>query len=296
MKDYLLLLIADLMLAVGFAISKIYQKSAGTSFRAGFIFSALSSLFTSLIFWVYNGFKFGLTWFSFVIAMIGSVLCTAYTLIGFRIMKRRGMSLYTLFLMTGGMTLPYLFGLVFLKESFSIFRLIGLALIIAGVFFSVLGKGKPDKLTVILCSIVFVLNGFVSIVNKIHGINVDIAADPQEFVVLSGLINFVINIIFLYTVKDPTDHTDEELTKSKNPILILVTLALLSSIVGGVSSVLQLEGAKYIDASLLYPFITGGSIVLSSLAGWIFFKEKATKNMIISVALAFVGTLFFLQL
>ena len=120
-----------------------------------------------------------------------------------------------------------------------------------------------------------------------------ISLNDIEKVMLTGVGSAYVNQP-LYGL--PTDHTDEELTKSKNPILILVTLALLSSIVGGVSSVLQLEGAKYIDASLLYPFITGGSIVLSSLAGWIFFKEKATKNMIISVVLAFVGTLFFLQL
>lgn len=297
MKDYLLLLIADLLLAINFAINKIYQKNAGTSFRAGFLFSALSALFTTLIFWVYNRFTFGITWFSALIAVVSSLLGTAYTLIGFRIMKRRGMSLYTLFLMTGGMTLPYLFGLIFLNETFSIFRLIGLLIIILGVFFSTIGKEKPDKISIILCIIVFIINGFVSIVSKIHGINVALSVKPQQYVVLAGIVSFAVNVILLFTIKDPNPTLEKEREKSsplKN-VLTFILLPALCAVVGGISSVLQLEGARFIDASLLYPFITGGSIVFSSLTGWIFFREKATKNIIIGVVLAFIGTLFFLQ-
>ena len=73
-------------------------------------------------------------------------------------------------------------------------------------------------------------------------------------------------------------------------------LPLGSAVVGGISSVLQLKGAQTIDASLLYPFITGGSIVFSSLVGILLFREKPTRRMCISIALAFIGTLFFLNL
>ena len=57
---------------------------------------------------------------------------------------------------------------------------------------------------------------------------------------------------------------------------------------------LQLLGEKTLPATVLYPFITGGSIVFSSLAGVIFFKEKLSAKLIISVMLCFAGTVMFL--
>lgn len=150
MKNYFLLLLADLFLAGSFATHKIYQKKAGTSFRASFTFSAMTGLFTAAIFWIYNGFQFAITPFSAIIAVLLSLLGTTYTLLGLRIMKRQGMSIYTLFLMTGGMVVPYLFGISVLHEQFSVLRTVGLLIIIAGVFASSFGKEKPDRVSIIL--------------------------------------------------------------------------------------------------------------------------------------------------
>mgnify|MGYP003291970998 CR=1 FL=1 len=43
--------------------------------------------------------------------------CAAlYSLIGFRVLKAGNMSVYSMFLMSGGMLLPYVFGVLFLDE------------------------------------------------------------------------------------------------------------------------------------------------------------------------------------
>ena len=254
MKDYILLILADLLLAANFAINKIYQKRAGTAFRAGFTFSAMTGLLTALVFWVYNGFRFAVTPFSVLMAVLNSLLGTTYTLLGFRIMRRQGMSLYTLFLMTGGMTVPYLFGLFFLNEQFSILRTIGLLIIIAGVFFSGFGKEKPDRGSIILCVVVFFLNGGISVVSKLHSIQTELAVAPQEFVVLSGLVGFVVAMILRFTVKDPNEQpTPKEPFSSKHCVNLLVMPA-LSAVIGGISSVLQLTGAQTIDAVSCYVY------------------------------------------
>ena len=295
MNDYLMLILADLFLAANFAISRIYQAKAGTSLHAGFLFSLLTGGCTALIFWIYNGFRFEISLFSVAMAVLLALLGTSYTLLGFRIMKRQGISLYTLFLMTGGMTVPYLFGLFFLNEDFSILRTVGLLIIIASVFFSVSGKDKPDRTSILLCVIVFFLNGGVSVVSKLHSIQTTLAVEPQEFVVLSSLVCTAVNLILLFTLKDSPEKRAERKQIRLSP-LVLLLLPLGSAVVGGISSVLQLKGAQTIDASLLYPFITGGSIVFSSLVGILLFREKPTRRMCISIALAFIGTLFFLNL
>ncbi len=61
-----------------------------------------------------------------------------------------------------------------------------------------------------------------------------------------------------------------------------------------ISYILQLIGAESLPASVLYPFITGGSIILTSFAGVAFFKEKLTIRQWMAVTACFVGTLLFL--
>ena len=74
--------------------------------------------------------------------------------------------------------------------------------------------------------------------------------------------------------------------------VILIMLA--SSAVDGASYLLQLVGASHLPASVLYPMITGGSVVLTVLAGWLFFKQKPSNRAIVGIVLCFVATLLFL--
>ena len=151
-----------------------------------------------------------------------------------------------------------------------------------------------------LCVAVFLLNGAVSIVSKLHSIS-DLSVAPEEFVVLSGIVSCIVNLILRFSTKfnspkneNPPASVTIKKASTGRALLTYVLIPALSAIAGGVSSVLQLTGAKTIDASLLYPFITGGSIVLTTVAGWILFKERITKNILIGVGCALVGTLLFL--
>ena len=71
-------------------------------------------------------------------------------------------------------------------------------------------------------------------------------------------------------------------------------IILLSALTGGVSYLLQLIGAKDIPATVLYPLVTGGSIVMCALAGFVVFKEKLTKVQTIGIAACIVGTCMFI--
>ena len=56
----------------------------------------------------------------------------------------------------------------------------------------------------------------------------------------------------------------------------------------------QLIGAANVPASVLYPLVTGGSVVLSAVAGLLFFKEKPDKISGIGLLLSFAATFLFL--
>lgn len=203
------------------------------------------------------------------------------------------MSVYTMFLMLGGMLLPYLFGVVWLDEPLSVFRIIGVILLIVSLALPCISEFKSAKaLFLILCGIVFVMNGFVSITSKIHQIEQTYAVvEAGGFVVLTNLFNGILSAIVL-TVICITTGSKPELKGGRMTLLpvIVVSAALLS----GGSYMLQLIGASNLPASVLYPMITGGSMVLTAVAARVFYKEKPDKLSLIGLILAFFATLLFL--
>ena len=145
MNAYILIIIADILLAANFVFQKKYQGTAGTSIKAGLIYNAMTGIFSALIFLIINQFQIKLTGFSVIMAAIFATVVMLYIFIGFRIMEKKNMALYTLFLMSGGMTIPYIFGVLFLDEPLTLVRTIGLLAIIVSIAVSNSGTEKPDK-------------------------------------------------------------------------------------------------------------------------------------------------------
>lgn len=292
MKDYILLALAALLIAVGFALSKAYQKIKGDSPKVGFFFNCITGLLTAVVFFGIAGFKFSFSAYSLIMAGLMSLFSMLYSVISFKLLKTGSMALYTLFLMTGGMTLPYLYGLMFLNEPFSPLRTVALVFILGGVILSNISKERADIKQILLCVSVFILNGLVSIVSKVHQIEQTYqTVSATEFVMLTGLCKFVMaGVLFLVAKK--SDGEPKADTKKLRMIIALIFI--LSAVASGISYMFQLWGAESLPATVLYPFITGGSIVFSTLAGVLIFKDKLSVKMIISVALCFVGTLMFL--
>ena len=125
MQYYILAFAATLLLATDFSLNKLYQRRAGSSAAAGFAFNALCGIFTAIVFWAINGFKFEFTPFSLVMATAMATSVLLYSLAGLKMLSGGRLAVYTLFLMTGGMSLPYIFGLIFWNEPFSVLRTIG---------------------------------------------------------------------------------------------------------------------------------------------------------------------------
>ncbi len=289
MKYYFFLLIAVILLALDFALNKVYQRRAGTSPKAGFKFNALMGLFAAAIFLVGNGFKLHFSLYSLLLATCFSLTVMLYNLCGFRIMKQGSMALYTLFLMSGGMLLPYICGLAFWGEPFSIWRTVGLVVILAAVVLSNSDSGKIDKKILFLCCAVFLLNGLTSICSKLNQMETGLTTvDSTEFVIYTGLTKFVMaGLGYLFSKKDEQFSA----CAKKGPIWPLI---LFAATIDGISYFLQLLGTANLPATVLFPFVTGGTMVFSALAGILFFKERPSKQVLLGVALSFIGTLLFL--
>jgi len=284
--NYLYVVVATILLAFDFSLSKKYQAAEGVTLTAGLRFNAINGLFTALMFFGFSGVEFSL--FSALMALAMSVCMASYSVIGFRILKTGNMSVYSVFLMSGGMLLPYLFGVLFLQEPLTVFRIAGVILILLAVILSNGMKFQRNVSFVWLCVLIFVLNGFCSIISKCHQINtVYVSVDSITFVAYTGLGRFLFSSVLLFCCKKGQNQQPVSLKRT-------MVLAAGSALIGGVSYGLQLAGAKALPATVLYPLVTGGSIVFSAFSGMIFFREKLSVRQIVSILLCVIGTLLFL--
>lgn len=289
MRAYILLFLSAILLATDFLIAKLYQKGEGNSPEKVFRFNLFIGLFTAIIFFFINGCKFEFTWFSGIMALVMTSLAILYTLIGFQVLASEGTAYYSFFLMTGGMCVPYVWGLLFLDEQFSVLRMAGLGLIIGSAFVIYVGKQKLSGKIIAMCAGIFLLNGFVSVISKEHQIS-EMAVSSAAYVILTALVKVILcgGILIIYRIRKKRDYKKQQI--NLKPMLLLGASALVS----GLSYLLQLNGASSLEATVLYPIVTGGSIVFTAIAGWLVLKEKPTKPLIFGLIFCTVGTCLFL--
>jgi multidrug transporter EmrE-like cation transporter len=245
------------------------------------------------------------------------------------VMRLGKISVYTIFMMLGGMMLPFFVGLLFLGEVPTPARIVGIVILAVSLFLPFVRFGgkkanaqapqspeeapKPKRTRIIFilfCAAVFLLNGCTSVLNKLHQIN-QAALDTNNYIIWQDIFSLTFSVLvyggYLLTAhkkraaeavafEGAALPTDGETAKTPNLRVFfpgLAVIALYAAISGG-GGLLLLLSAKDLPASVLYPMVTGGSIVLTSLFGRLFFKEKMDLQLILSLALTVVGTVLFL--
>ena len=285
---YILICLSAMLCSMDFATNKLFQKINGSSLKTSLAFNSLVGLFVAIIMFTVNGFKIKITPFSIIMSVLYTIFLMLYNILGFRLLKIGSLARYTLYLMIGGMVVPYIFGLFFLNEPFTIARFIAIILVALGVKFAYIQKDETKtKLRILFLYIaVFLLNGFTSVISKIHQIPTSYkSVDVLDFLILSGICRFFIaGTIYLLTKKEDTAKI-----QPKSIGLIFISAALFN-----IAFLFQLISASELPATVLFPFLTGGTIIFSAICGKLFFKENFTKNSIIGIVLCFAGTLLFL--
>lgn len=304
--DCLYILIADVLLAAVFTSNKIYQKRVGDGIKVGLAASVIMGCVSFLIFLALSGFKLQITTYSMIMAVLMMLAVTSYSLLAYKILSGGKVAIYVMFLMSGGMVLPYIWGLFFGGEEFSVLRTIGLAVIMAAVVLINFDKTKPSKMQIILCIFVFVLNGCSSIISKTHQDPTAILAslgisgsfeivDTASFVALVNLAKIVICSVLYIVVAVATRKAEPQLLPYKRGNVLIPVLAVSAAAVAdGVSYYFQLLGAKNLDAGMLYPLISGGSIIVTAIAAFFAFREKPSRPALVGIILCIGGMCFFI--
>ena len=293
MTAYLLLLFGALMCSIQFVFLKKFQIASGESTSSAMYFSMLSSLGGALYMLVLSGFKLEYTQFSIMMACFMGTVGMLTNIFGMKTMHMGNLSVYTLFMMLGGMIVPFFMGVLALHEKPSVYCLIATMLVILSLSLPVFekkaggGAQKSAKGFYLMCVLLFFLNGSYSCLSKLHQINVN-AVSTYDLLFMVFTAEAVISGLVLASLKATKKSTPVKL--GANSLLYCVLFALFC----GTGGIFIISGAKTVNATVLYPIVTGGTVIFSALNGRVLFKEKLNKYVVSEILLAVAATVLFM--
>lgn len=313
---YAMLIGASFLFGSQFMVTKAFEKNYGKTVRASLSFSLLYSLFAGVIFFIIklisSGTVFNLNSFSLCMAFGLSLVNILSSTIGIKTLALGDIAVYSLFLMLGGMIVPFFAGIVFLKESVSVCNLIGVAIMIIAlclpVFFGKKTKNAGEAQTdgdtkkktsvffYVLCVFLFILNGLSSTLSKFNSVR-EGAALGAEFTFYTYGIQFVISLaaFALTTALGKSDKTQNE---EKQPCILFRPVAIgcgaAFGAVNGTAFLMSSVAAEHVVAVAQYPLITGATILFSSLLAFLFYREKPTALQLVQIVISLAATILFM--
>ena len=313
---YAMLIGASFLFGSQFMVTKAFEKNYGKTVRASLSFSLLYSLFAGVIFFIIklvsSGTVFNLNPFSLCMAFGLSLVNILSSAIGIKTLALGDIAVYSLFLMLGGMIVPFFAGIVFLKESISVCNLIGVAIMIIAlclpVFFGKKNKNAGEAQTdgdtkkktsvffYVLCVFLFILNGLSSTLSKFNSVR-EGAALGAEFTFYTYGIQFVISLaaFALTTASGKSDKTQNE---EKQPGILFRPVAIgcgaAFGAVNGTAFLMSSVAAEHVVAVAQYPLITGATILFSSLLAFLFYREKPTALQLVQIVISLAATILFM--
>ncbi len=275
---YALLTAAALLFAMQFLFNQQFRKHNGDGDDSTVIFAGYTHGISFLIMLILSGLRLEVTWFSLLVAAIYAIVVLGYNYASLKSFATANLSVFSIYAMLGGMLLPLAYGVIFCKEELSIFKIF--CIILIGVATSLSFEKSTTKGNNLKYYFgVFILNGMVGVLSKIHQSNAELAVDSKSFMATVNACVFIICLAY-------------QLIKNKK--IAKVSLKSLGSISGhafcnGIGNLFCLIALVSLPASVQFPITTGGVMVFSTIISLIR-KEKPSAKTLISTAIAFVST------
>ena len=291
--DYALLVIAAALYSLMFLSNRGYQRSNGSGLSAALSFALYTSMVALPIFllisvvgmisgWSLLGdLVLEFSWFSLFMALLSSGVLIGYSIFSIKALSVANLSLFSIFAMLGGMLLPSLYGLIFSGEPLTVGKVCCYMLIAAALFLTFENGGDKSKKSTFYCFGVFFLNGMSGVVTSIHSeeIFADIAVSSGSYMIMNRLGNIVVCVILLLAIC------------KKIPKLKLKDLGAVAGngACAGMGNLLQLMALASLDSSVLFPIVTGGTMLFSMIVS-IIVGDKPSKKTIVAAVIAAAST------
>ena len=279
---YLILILAAFLFAVQFLFNQQYRRLKGEGLDATMTFSLYTSAISFVILFALGGFQLHITWFSLLIAVLYATVCLLSSYAGLKAFGTANLSVYSIFMMLGGMLLPFAYGILFANEALSFAKALSILLICTAVGCS-FEKGAGGKNAYRFYAAIFVLNGLVGVLSKIHLSVPALAVDSYSFMATIQLALLAMCLFYCLV-------TRQGIPKQSGKLYLCLSGYAVCNGIGNLFCQIALTA---LPASVQYPIITGGVMVFSTLISLVR-REPIGGKTYLAAALACLSTILIL--
>lgn len=278
---YGLLIVAALLIAFQFMFNQQFRKCNGEGLDSTLKFSLYTNAFSCVIMLALGKFQYRVTWFSLLIAFFYAIVLILFSYASLKSLATANLSVFSIFTMLGSILLPTAYGFIFCEEEITTAKIICIALIIVSTALTFeKGNGKSGGAGNIKNYIaVFILNGLVGVLSKMHQYNTELSVDSNSFMATVNAFCVVMCIICLLVKNKKLPGINKQEFKA------------LAGYAGsnGVGNLFALIALKELPASVHFPILTGGVMTFSTLISFLR-KEKPSAKTVLSVIIAIIAT------
>ena len=205
------------------------------------------------------------------------------------------------------MVIPFIYGIIFLGETASVAKIIGIIILCVSLLPAFFGdgdsSGSSQKLSpkfLFYSVLVFLTNGLISVCSKGHQVS-KYSIGEDNFLLLCTLLLITTTLLILIGTaiaakikgeKQVIKNTFWEIGRWKmipRVFVLLIAFAGAYSLCNTIANIFSLKCMLTMDASIQFPLLSGAVIVISAFLGRIFFKEKITKTTAVTLLITIVG-------
>lgn len=292
---YVLIVLSVLMFGGSFAFQDMYRKKRGSGLAISIESAFIAAVAGLAVLLIINGFAFDLTPFTLLMATCSALNGMAFLFCSFKALDYINLSLFSLFSMLGGMVLPFLQGIFFYGEGLTPGKIVCVLFICAALACTVergaegKNKGAPFYIGI------FVLNGMSGVITKIFTAAPLPKASAAAYSIWIAVVTAVISggILLMARLlkrkKRAACRQQGEVCDRKD-LWQSYGIGAARGVLNKVGNLLLVLALMHVDASVQYPMVTGGTMIVSTLICYMS-RKCPTKREICSIALAFTGLL-----
>lgn len=269
---------AVLLFGLQFQLNSKYQGFCGNAASASFLFSFIYSIAGGSFLFALNGLTLGSTWFTVCMATVAAANSIIYIFCSLKAFERISLSSYSLFAMLGGMLLPFLLGLIFFDEELTLGKVLCVGLIFLSLSLTVKEVKMRDGWIYYVG--VFILNGMAGVLSKLYGeASFEKGSSADYSIWIAICTAFISGIILLFMRK-----------RIKKTNYVASLCAVGYGVCNSLGNFWLVTALAFVPASVQYPFVTGGVIIVSVLFAALG-KQKPQKRECFATAISFAGLL-----
>ena len=196
---------------------------------------------------------------------------------------------YTTVIISCQMVIPSLSGLSF-GETVSIYQYIGIGVMVLSFLLAVDTKNGEENGTsiewLIYCLLAFLCCGSVGVLQKIHQ-NSPHKGELSIFLIIAFAISAVYSLAMMIYYHKVKKMPITVLRKGK--IRSLIWIGLVIGVGFAFCNQINMYLSGVMDSIIFFPVVNGGSMILTTGVGLVFFKEKLSRKQMIGLGLGVVA-------